>query len=80
MAFTRDSMRWPGILRGGGQTADCTVSALRVAVTGTRLFKDCLYRVLWVSKPLPDGDYKLSMDEKTIEMRNSNGGWRATEV
>jgi hypothetical protein len=80
MAFERDPMRWSGILRGGGQTANCTVSALRVALSGTRLFKDCLYTVLWVSKPLPDGDYKLSIDDKTVAMRNLKGSWRETAV
>ena len=48
-------------------------------MSGTRLFKDCMFRVLWVSQPLPDGDYKLSIDDKIIDMRNSKGNWRATE-
>jgi hypothetical protein len=80
MAFARESMAWSGTLRGGGQTANCRVTALRVALLGTNLFKDCLYTVLWVSKPLPDGTYKLSIDDKTIDMHNSKGNWRAAEV
>jgi len=69
-----------GILRGGGETAYCKVSALRVAFSGPRLFKDCPYTVLWVSKPLPEGDYKLSIDGEIIDMRHFKGGWGATQV
>jgi hypothetical protein len=67
-----------GILRSNGQAADCMVSALRVTLSGTRLFKDCGYSIEWVSKPLPDGNYKLSFDSTTIDMRCFKGAWRAT--
>ena len=80
MAFARESMAWSGTLRGGGQTANCTVSALRVTLMGTRIFKDCLYTVLWVSESMPDGDCKLSIDDKTIAMSHSKRGWHATEA
>jgi len=66
-----------GILRSNGQAADCMVSALRVTLSGTRIFKDCGYSIEWVSKPLPDGNYKLSFDGKTIDIRCSKGAWRA---
>jgi hypothetical protein len=68
-----------GVLRSGQQTADCMASALRVTLAGTRFFKDCQLSIEWVSKPLPDGDYKLSFDGKTINVRYSMGHWRATE-
>jgi hypothetical protein len=55
-------------------------SALRVTLAGTRLFLDCQYSIEWVSKPLPEGPYKLSFDGKTINMSYSMGQWRATKV
>lgn len=78
MTCTREPVRMLGILRSNGQAANCMVSALRVTLSGTRLFKDCGYSIEWVSKPLPDGNYKLSFDGTTIDMRCFKGAWRAT--
>jgi hypothetical protein len=69
-----------GILSGNMQTAFCTVSALRVSLLGTRLFKNCLYSIVWVAKPLPDGDYKLSVEGKTVDMRYYKGRWQETRI
>jgi hypothetical protein len=77
MTFTREHVRMSGILRGGGRVANCMVSAMRVTLSGTRLFKDCMYSVDWVSRSLPDGDYKLSVDGMAVYMRYSKGCWRA---
>jgi hypothetical protein len=54
------------------------VSAVRVALSGTRLFKNCRYSILWVAKPLPDGKYLLSVDGDTVPMRLSSGDWQMT--
>ena len=80
MTCTREPIRMAGILYSSRQTANCMASALRVTLAGTRFFKDCQYSIEWVSKPLPEGDYKLSFGEETINMRYSMGHWRATEV
>ena len=52
------------------------VSALRVTLEGTRLFKDCQFSVDWVSKHLPDGNYSLAFDDKIFYVNFSRGGWR----
>ena len=80
MAFTRDSVRMSGTLRGNNQKADCAVSAVRVALSGTRLYKDCQYVVEWVSKTLPFGTYRLSVEDKIIDMLYSADGWRAIPI
>lgn len=80
MSFTREPVRISGILRGGGQKAECTVSALRVTLEGTRLFKDCQLSIDWVSKDLSDGEYKLSFNDSSIDMRRCNGGWQKTGI
>ena len=80
MPFTREPVRMSGVLRGEGQKAECIVSALRVTLEGTRLFKDCQLSIDWVSKDLPDGEYKLSFDDKAIDLRWCNGGWQKTGV
>ena len=85
MSFTRETVRMSGTLRGSGQMAECMVSALRVTLEGTRLFKDCQLSIDWVSQNLSDGEYKLSFDERDIDkrsrngdidMRRSNDGWQ----
>ena len=75
MSYTREPIRMTGILRGSGETSNCMVSALRVTLQGTRLFKDCQYSIEWLSRSLPNGDYSLSFDGKIIGMRLSKEGW-----
>jgi hypothetical protein len=66
----------PGVLCGKGNSAKCHVSALRVTLTGTRLHIDCQHVIEWVSQPLPEGVYELSIEGKAIEMRRSKDGWQ----
>jgi hypothetical protein len=80
MPCTQEPVRMSGILSGNMQTAFCTVSALRVSLSGTRLFKNCLHSIVWVAKPLPDGDYKLSVEGEHLDMRLCKGGWQETRV
>ena len=80
MTFIRESVILQGVLRRGNQKAYCTVSALNVCLLEKRLSKNCLYSVQWVAKPLPDGDYHLLVDGKTIGVRYLKGQWQTTEV
>ena len=80
MTYLREPIKMSGVLRGGGITTSCNVSAVRVSLEGTRLSKNCGYSIEWISKALPDGDYKLSVDAKTIDMRYFRGGWQVIEV
>jgi hypothetical protein len=79
MPFTRDPVRMSGVLRGNNERAECTVSAVRVTLEGTRLTKDCMYSIDWVSALLPLGNYKLSVEGKIVEMLHSKDGWRAIQ-
>ena len=80
MAYRREPIRMSGVLRGNGVTAMCMVSALRVSLEGTRLFKDCQLSVEWVSKHLPDGNYSLAIDDKILNVSFTKGGWRMVAV
>ena len=77
MTFTRDPVRMSGTLHGSSQKADCTLSAVRVTLSGTRLYKDCEYVVEWVSKALPLGTYRLTVEGKIVDMFHSKDGWHA---
>ena len=76
MAFTREQVKMPGVLTGGGRRAFCNVSALRVTLSGTRLFKDCQYSIDWLATSLPHSDYKLSVEGVIVNMCYSERGWR----
>jgi hypothetical protein len=69
-----------GILHGRGETARCMMTALRVTLAGTRLSKDCQLSIEWISKPLPEGKYSLTFDDKTVQMHYSQGAWKAIAV
>jgi hypothetical protein len=69
-----------GVLNGNGLRSFCTVSAVRVALSGTRLYKNCRYSILWVANSLPDGKYLLLVDGDTVQMCLSSGDWQATRM
>jgi len=76
MASTKESVSFPGTLRGAGQEANCTVGATKVSLPGEpSVFEYVNYSIKDVSKPLPDGDYELLAHGKTITVRNKNGHW-----
>jgi hypothetical protein len=69
-----------GVLRGKGKIAGCRVSALRLTRFGTRLHVDCQHSIEWISQPLPEGVYELSIEGKAIEMHRSKDGWRVVKA
>ncbi len=69
-----------GVLCGKGEIAKCRVSALRVTLFGTKRHIDCQHTIEWVSQTLPKGDYELSIEGKTIEMRYSKNGWQVVPI
>ena len=76
MASTREPVSFPGILRGGGVEANCTVRAIKVSLPGMpSMFEYVEYSIESVSKPLPDNVYELSANGRTIAVRNKNGHW-----
>ena len=76
MTCTRDAVRMSGTLSGCNGTAKCVVSATRVTLEGTRLNKDCMYVMEWVSLALPLGDYRMRVEGKMVDMCLSASGWR----
>jgi hypothetical protein len=76
MASIRARVSFPGILRGGGHEANCTVRATKVGLPGEpSVFEYVDYSVEKVSKPLPDGLYQLLAQGKTISLRYQKGSW-----
>ena len=80
MTSTRERVTMSGVLRGKGESARCNVSALRVTLSGTKLHIDCQHAIEWVSQSLPEGNYDLSIEGKTIEMRYSKDGWNVMQA
>jgi hypothetical protein len=76
MVSTREAVSFPGILRGGGHEANCTVRAIKVSLPGApSVFEYVDYSVENISTPLPEGVYELSAQGKTIRLRNKDGYW-----
>jgi len=77
MASTREHVTFPGVLRGQGHEATCTVSAIKVTLSGTGVAAYTQYSIERTSKTLPDGEYQLSVNDQSIPMRYYNGNWLA---
>lgn len=75
MSSTRQYVRLQGRLSGQGHEADCAVSAIKVTLPGgPSAFAQ--YKVLSVSKDLPDGDYQLVLSNgEVFPMRYHGGHW-----
>ena len=80
MTSTQERVTMPGVLCGKGRSARCNVSVLRVTLSGTKLHVDCQHAIEWVSQPLPEGVYELSIEGKAIDMRHSGDGWHVVLV
>ena len=80
MISTRERVTMSGVLCGKGQMARCRVSAMRVTLSGTKLHIDCQHTIEWISESLQEGDYELSVEGKTIEMRYSRSGWNVIQT
>lgn len=75
MTSKRERVALPGILWGNGYEAECTVLATKVSLPGTDAVAFCEYSVQGVSKKLPEGRYKLSVNAQIIPMRFHSGFW-----
>ena len=76
MASIRERVSLPGMLRGDGGQATCTVHATKVSLPGapgTFAYAEC--SVDNVSEALPDGIYDLSMPGQNVSLRKENGAW-----
>jgi hypothetical protein len=72
-----ERVSFPGVLRGQGHEATCRVDAVRVSLPGG---SDVNYRNYSinpgsVSKPLPTGNYTLTVNGEQHELRHHNGLW-----
>jgi hypothetical protein len=77
MGSTRESVSFPGILRGNGHEANCTVGAAKVSLPGTSVSQLAEYSIIAVEKTLPSGNYELSANGETIPLQYQNGFWTA---
>ncbi len=75
----RESVLLPGILRGQGQEIECTVRATKVSLPGSGGLPVAVafsqYSIQSISRKVPDGRYKLSVNAEIIPMRLHNGLW-----
>jgi hypothetical protein len=77
MGSLMQRVRFPGLLRGEGHEANCTVSATKVSLRGTNHFRYVKYAIDDVSKALPDGLYQLAANGEMIPLRHRGGYWLA---
>jgi hypothetical protein len=77
MASIREAVSFPGILRGGGHEANCTVLATKVSLPGggPGAVAYCEYDIKNVSKALPDGVYQLLARGETTSLRHTKEGY-----
>ena len=80
MYSTRERVSFPGVLRGQGHEATCTIYATKVSLPGTSAsaITDC--DIVHVSKVLPEGIYELVARGETTKIRFKNGFWLSADI
>ena len=79
MASTRHRVSFPGVLKGQGHEATCTVPATRNVSLPETSDSNYIYSIPEkISEILPEGDYTLCVNGQRIPMRFQNGAWRAS--
>ena len=78
MASTREPVTFPGIVRGEGREATCTIQATRVSLGGAPgVSHTTHWSMVDVSDSLPDGKYEVFADGQCNKVRRVNGQWLA---
>lgn len=77
MASQRERVSFPGIIKGGGHEASCTIHATKVTLPGTSESAYTDYSIQSVSKALPEGNYEVTARGETTRVRFHNGHWLA---
>ncbi len=79
MSSRRETVLLPGILRGQGREVECRVRATKVTLPGPARLAVAValsgYTIHSVSRRIPDGHYKLSVNAEIIPMRLHEGLW-----
>jgi hypothetical protein len=75
MTSTQERVNFPGILRGQGHEANCTVWATKASLPGTSEFTYTSYSIENVSKTLPEGEYQLFANGQVSTALHRNGRW-----
>lgn len=78
MASTKERVTFPGIVRGEGREAICTVEATRVSLRDAPgVSHTAHWSMVDVSESLPDGKYEVVADGQRTKVRLVNGQWLA---
>jgi hypothetical protein len=76
MSSIKEHVSFTGIIRGQGHEANCTVTALKMT-RGTGIPAYTRYEVKAVSRPLPEGDYQLTVNGQSFPIRHRGEYWLA---
>jgi hypothetical protein len=80
MASAKQWVSLTGVLRGNGQEATCDVQALEVRLGGTGVTAYAQFKVGRTSKPLPYGEYEITVAGQTQRIRHMDGHWLAPMI
>jgi hypothetical protein len=69
-----------GVLRGMGYEADCEMVAIKNAHPDRRPPTYTRWSVIDAPSDLPDGDYTVSFDDRSVAVRREGGLWLAGDA
>lgn len=77
MASHREIVMVQGQLSGMGCKASCVVSAVKVSLPGTSLSEFAKCNIHHAPDELPDGQYQVTFEGRTAQVKKQNGNWLA---
>lgn len=69
----KEIVRFPGIIKGQGLMATCTVEAIKTSLPGSNDFHIHDYSIIDVSQDLPDGRYDITANGETHWIKHKDG-------
>lgn len=71
----RESVILKGILKGMGREASCAILALKVSLPQLNIFEYVRCDIHEAPADLPDGQYSVSFDGRTMKVKKLDGNW-----
>jgi hypothetical protein len=79
MVSIREAVLLPGVLKGANLEAPCTVRAVKVSLIKLDIWEYVAAEIAYASD-LPDGDYSVSFEGRTMKVTKFAGTWQPGRI
>ena len=71
----RETVMMTGRLKGMGREAECTLSAVKISLPLINIWEYVNCDIHFAPENLPDGQYEVTFEGRTIQVKKLDGYW-----